>query len=153
MIWSYWSVGLTIDSKLNYSKYIQTTTHNASLKLNALWWLSKWLDPEVRLDYGQIFVLGKFSYCPWSGTSVVSYHDNIMLNMANVQKQLLWNVYEYYESCYGELFLKSKLSILEMQRYWLIATEGYKAVNKNCHLFTSKKSLRSHTLYTTLEIQ
>ncbi len=44
-------LGLIIDSKLNFSKHIQTTTQQASLKLIALWRLSKWLDLEVRLDY------------------------------------------------------------------------------------------------------
>ncbi len=57
-------LGLIIDSKLNFSKHIQTTTQKASLKLIALRRLSKRLDPEVRLDYGQTFVLSKFSYCP-----------------------------------------------------------------------------------------
>ncbi len=57
-------LGLIIDSKLNFSKHVQTTTQKASLKLIALRRLSKWLDPEVRLDYGQTFVLSKFSYCP-----------------------------------------------------------------------------------------
>ncbi len=61
--------GLTIDSKLNLSKNIKTTTHKASLKLMRLRCLSKWLDPDVRLDYGCTFV----------------------------QKRLLRNIYEEYE--------------------------------------------------------
>ncbi len=50
--------------------------------------------------------------------------------MENVQKRLLRNVYEDYESLYDELLLKSKLATLEVQIYRFIATEVYKAVNK-----------------------
>ncbi len=117
-------LGLIIDSKLNFSKHIQTTTQKASLKLIAIQRPSKWLDPEIRLDYGQSFVLSKFSYCPlvWH---FYSRHD--VLIMENVQKRLLRNV---CESSYDELLLKSKLATLEVQRYRFIATEAYKAVNK-----------------------
>ncbi len=55
-------------------------------------------------------------------------HD--VLIMENVQKRLLRNVYEDYESSYDELLLKSKLATLEVQRYSFIATEVYKTVNK-----------------------
>ncbi len=118
---------LIIDSKLNFSKHIQTTTQKASLKLIALRRLSKRLDPEVRLDYGQTFVLSKYLYCHlvWH---FCSHHD--VLIMENVQKRLLRNVYEDYESSYDELLLKSKLATLEVQRHRFIATEVYKAVNK-----------------------
>ncbi len=63
-----------------------------------------WLDPEVRLDYGQTFVLSKSSYCPlvWH---FCSHHD--VLIMENVQRRLLTNVYEDYESSYDELLLKA----------------------------------------------
>ncbi len=49
--------------------------------------------------------------------------------MENVQKRLLRNVYEDYESSYDELLLKSKLATLEVQRYRFIASEVYKALN------------------------
>ncbi len=45
------------------------------------------------------------------------------------------NVYEDYESSYDELFLKSKLAILDVQRYRFIATEVYKAVNKHSPIY------------------
>ncbi len=63
--------------------------------------------PEVRLDYGQTFVLSKFSYCTlvWH---FCNRHD--VLIMENVQKRPLRNVYEDYESSYDELLLKSKLA-------------------------------------------
>ncbi len=120
-------LGLTIDSKLNLSKYIQTTTHKAALKLNLLWRLSKWVELEVRLYYCQTFVLSKFSYCPlvWY---FYSRHD--VLSMETVQKWLLRNVYEDYVLPYNELFLKSKLSTWELQIYWFLTTEDFKTVNK-----------------------
>ncbi len=49
--------------------------------------------------------------------------------MENVQKRLIRNVYEDYESSYDELLLKSKLATLEVQRYRFIASEVYKALN------------------------
>ncbi len=50
--------------------------------------------------------------------------------MENVQKRLLRNIYEDYESSHDELLLKSKLDTFEVQRYRFIATEVYKDVNK-----------------------
>ncbi len=50
--------------------------------------------------------------------------------MENLQKQLLRNIYEDYESSYDELLLKKKLDTSEVQIYRFIATEIYKAVNK-----------------------
>ncbi len=51
--------------------------------------------------------------------------------MENVQKRLLRNVYEDYESSYDELLLKSKFSTSEVQRYRFIVTEVYESVNKH----------------------
>ncbi len=129
---------LIIDSKLNFSKHIQTTTHKASLKLIALQWLSRWLDPEVRLDYGQTFDLRQFSYCPlvWH---FYSHHD--VLIMENVQIWLLRNVYDDYESTYDALLLKRKLATLEVQRYRFIATEVCKAVNKLTPIYIYPRTL------------
>ncbi len=62
-----------------------------------------------------------------------SHHD--VLIMENVQKRLLRNFYEDYESSYDELLLKNKLATLEVQRYRFIATEVYEAVIKRTPIY------------------
>ncbi len=57
-------MGIVIDDKLTFHQHVKKMTINAALKLNALRRQSKWLDPEVRLDYGRTFVLSSFQYCP-----------------------------------------------------------------------------------------
>ncbi len=57
-------LGIVIDDKLTFHQHVKKITNNAALKLNALQRLLKWLDPEVRLDYGRTFVLSSFQYCP-----------------------------------------------------------------------------------------
>ncbi len=60
--WTSW--GIVIDDKLTFHQHVKKITSNEALKLNALWRKSKWLDPEVKLDYGMTFVLNSFQYCP-----------------------------------------------------------------------------------------
>ncbi len=53
-------LGIVIDDKLTFHEHVKKMTSNAALNLNALRRQSKWLDPEIRLDYGRIFVLNSF---------------------------------------------------------------------------------------------
>ncbi len=100
-------------------------TSNTALKLNVLERHSKWLDPEVRLDYGRTFVLSSFQYCPlvWYFCSRVD-----MLAEEHLQKRMVRMVYEDYDSPYGDLLAKCQLTTQECQRSRTLATEVYKAV-------------------------
>ncbi len=57
-------LGIIIHDKLTFHHHVKKMTNNAALKLNALQRQSKWLDPEVRLDYGRTLVNSSFQYCP-----------------------------------------------------------------------------------------
>ncbi len=87
---------------------------------------SKWLDPEVRLDYGRTFVLSSFKYCllVWYFCS-----RSDMLVVERVQKRMLTMVYEDYDSLYEDLLAKCHMSTQKCQRSRTLSTEVYKAVN------------------------
>ncbi len=82
---------IVIDNKLTFHQHVKKMTSNAALKLNALRRQSKWLDPEVRLDYVRTFVLSSFQYCP-----LVWYFCNWADKLAveHIQKCMLRMVYE-----------------------------------------------------------
>ncbi len=119
-------LGIVISDKLTFHQHVKTMTSNAALKLNALQRQSKWLDPEVRLDYGRTFVLSSFQYCPlvWY---VSCWTD--MLAVEHIQKHMLRIVYEDYDSPYEDLLAKCHMSTNESQRSRTLAIEVYKAVN------------------------
>ncbi len=79
-------LGIVIDDKLTFHQHVKKMITNANLKLNALRRQSKWLDPEVRLDYGRTFVISSFQYCPlvWY---FCSWAD--MLAVECIQKRML----------------------------------------------------------------
>ncbi len=59
---------MIIDDKLSFGQHVKKIIHKAALKLNALRRQSKWLDQDVRLEYGRTFVLNAV---PWSGIFAV----------------------------------------------------------------------------------
>ncbi len=72
-------------------------TNSAALALNVLQRKSKWLDPEVSLDYCRTFVLSNFQYCNliWYFCSQAD-----MMAVERIQKCMLKMVYENYDSAY-----------------------------------------------------
>ncbi len=94
-------------------------TSNTALKLNALQRQSKWIDPEVWLDYGRTFVLNSFQYCPlfWYFCS-----QSDMLAVEHIQEHMLRMIYEDY-------LAKCHMSTQECQRSRTLTTEVHKAVN------------------------
>ncbi len=67
-------LGLIIDDRLSFGQHVKKIIHKTALKLNALQRQSKWLDQDVRLDYGRTFVMSysvTSSTVPWSGIFAV----------------------------------------------------------------------------------
>ncbi len=110
-------LGIVIEDKLTFHQYVKKMTTNADLKLNALRRHSKWLDPDVRLDYGRIFVLSSFQYCP------------LVWYFCSRADMLAVEVYEDNDSPYDDLLAKCHMSTQEYQRFRTLTTEVYKAVN------------------------
>ncbi len=106
-------LGIVIDDKLTFHQHVKKMTTNAALKLKALRRQSKWIDPEVRLDYDRTFVLSSFQYCPliWYFCSRAD-----MLDVEHIEKCMLRMVYEDYDSPYEDLLAKFHISTQECQR-------------------------------------
>ncbi len=91
-------LGIVIDDKLIFSQHVKKITNSAALKLNVLW---RWLDPEVRLDYGRTCVLSSFQYClllwyffSWANVLTVEHIQKHMLRM--VMKAITLPMRIYY---------------------------------------------------------
>ena len=119
-------LGITVDRKLNFSQHVEKIVKKAALKLNALRRKSKWLDTDVKKDYGRTFVLSNFTYCP-----MVWYFCNQSDKNAieKIQERLLRLVHNQYDMSYDQLLEKSSMSSLELQRTRTLAIEVYKSVN------------------------
>ncbi len=100
-------LGIVIDDELTFHQHVKMMTTNAALKLNALRRQSKWLDPEVRLDYGRTFVLSSFQYCSlvWYFCSRGIYRADI-LAVEHIQKCKLRIFYEDHDSPFENLLTK-----------------------------------------------
>ncbi len=88
-------LAIVIDDKVTFHHHVKKITNDAALRLIALQRQSKWLEPEVRLDFGRTFVLSSFQYCPlvWY---FCSWADMLVLEC--IQKCMLRMVYQYYDS-------------------------------------------------------
>ncbi len=120
-------LGMIIDDKLSFGQHVKKIIHKAALKLNALRHQSKWLDQDVRLEYGRTFVLSNFQYCPlvWY---LCSRSD--VLALEQIQKRILRIVLEDYESSYEDLLSKCGMSMLKIQRARTLAIEVYKSIHQ-----------------------
>ncbi len=110
------------------SNILKRYIHKAVLKLNTLQHQSKWLDQDVRLEYGRTFGLSNFQYCPhvWY---FCSRRD--VLALERIQKRMLrMMVLKDYESSYEDLLSKCDVSMLEIQRARTLAIEVYKSIHQ-----------------------
>ncbi len=53
-------LGVIIEDRLSFGHHVKNILHKAALKINALQWQSKWLDQNVKLDYGRTCVQSNF---------------------------------------------------------------------------------------------
>ncbi len=74
-------LGLIIDDRLSFGHHVKKIIHKANLKLTALRHQSKWLDQDIRLEYGS---------------------QSGVLALAWIQKCMLRVVLEDYELSYED---------------------------------------------------
>ncbi len=95
----------------------------------------KWLDPEVRLDYGRTFILSSFQYCPlaWYFCSRAG-----MPAVEHLFKNACWWWFIKIDSSYDDLLAKCHISTQECQWSGTLPTEVYKEVNGMTPNFTQE---------------
>ena len=120
------SLGLEIDSKLNFDKHISKLCSKSAGQLNALIRLKKYLRFEERKVLINSFIYSNFNYCPlvWHFCSKESTKK-----IENIQKRALRFLLEDYESDYETLLKKSGKCTMEIKRIRSLALEIFKTLH------------------------
>ena len=98
------ALGVTIDSKLNFSEHITIICKKAARQLNALARISHYLNPNSRMILYNSFVMSNLNYCPnvWH---FCGKGNNEKLE--KIQERALRILYRDYASSYDELITQS----------------------------------------------
>ncbi len=118
--------------------------------LNTLRHHSKWLDHDVRLDYGRTFVLSNFQYCPlvWYFCS-----RSDVLALEQTQKCMLRMVLEDYEPSYEELLSKCGMSMLETQNARNLTIDVYKSIHQMTPIYIQIMTLMFNIKVTPYDLR
>jgi hypothetical protein len=115
-------LGVTIDFELKFNSHISNICKQASMQLNVLKRLGKYLDKLGKLTIYHSFILSNFNFCP------LSYHFCSEANtnkIEKIQERALRFIYNYYNSTYENLLIVSKLPTLKVRRLRTMAIEVY----------------------------
>ena len=98
------TLGVTIDSKLNFSEHVTIICKKAARQLNALARISRYLNPNSRIILYNSFVMSNLNYCPnvWH---FCGKGNNEKLE--KIQERALRILYRDYASSYDELITQS----------------------------------------------
>ena len=121
------ALGVTIDSKLNFSEHISELSKKAARQLNALARISNCLDINSRKIIYQSFVASNFNHCP------LVWHFCGKINNSKLEKiheRALKIIYRDYESTYNDLITKSNSSTLLLSRLRKLLCEIFKSIKK-----------------------
>ena len=104
---SVFSLGLEIDSKLNFYKHISKLCNKSAGQLNALNRLIRYLGFEEKKILINSFIYDSFNYCPlvWHFCS-----KNSLNKIENIQKRALRFLFNDYESDY-KILLKKVINV------------------------------------------
>lgn len=137
-------LGVTIDNRLTFDEHISKLCKKASMQLNAIQRLSKYIGPrelEVMLNS---FIYSNFNYCPlvWHFSS-----NKSLEKIEKIHQRCLRLVLNDYDSDYKTLLEKSSKDTMKLRRIKALAIEIYKTINdlnpsfmKN--IFTSKTNAK-----------
>ena len=119
-------LGLTIDDRLTFEEHISTLCKRASLQLNAISRLQKYMNQKEKEAIINSFIYSNFNYCPlvWHFCSCKSSHK-----IEQIQKRCLRIILNDNESDYETLLEKSNKETMTVKRMRTIATEIFKTIN------------------------
>ena len=120
-------LGVTIDSRLNFSLHISNCCRKAARQLNALARISKYLDPASRKVIYNSFVISNFTYCPLVWHFCGKKNNN---KIEKIQERALRILYKDNVSTYGELTDKADSSTMLISRLKVLALETFKSMQE-----------------------
>ena len=119
-------LGTEIDNQLNFYQHISKLCSKATMQLNAICRLAKFMGNKEKIAMINSFVYCSFNHCPltWYFCSCESSQK-----IEKIQKRCLRLVLDDYESDYGNLIKKNGTTTVEIKRLRTLATENFKTIN------------------------
>ena len=119
-------LGINIDNKLKFDDHISELCKKASMQLNAISRLQKFMGQKEKEAIITSFIYSNFNYCPlvWHFCSCKSSQK-----IEQIQKRCLRIILNDYTSDYETLLEKSGKPSMEIKRIRTLAIEIFKTVN------------------------
>ena len=118
-------LGITIANKLNFEDHISELCKKASMQLNAIIRLQRFMGKEQKEAVINSFTFSNFNYCP------LVWHFSLCKSSQKIEKlQLcLRIIYNDYSSDYQTLLKLSQKPSMEIKRLRNLALEIFKTIN------------------------
>ena len=118
-------LGVTLDSSLKCNTHISNLCSKASILINAMKRIEKYLDTDCRISMYKSFISSIFSYCPVSWMLCGKQNSD---KLEKLQERALRFVFSYYTSPYSDLLKRGNFLSLSALRIRYLAIEMYKCV-------------------------
>ena len=119
-------LGITIDTKLDFSKHVSTLCRKASQKLHALARILNFMSHDKLRLLMKAFIESQFGYCPL----VWMFHSRTLNNRINrLHERALRLVYKEPILTFEELLRKDNSFTIHHRNLQKLATEMYKIKN------------------------
>ena len=115
-------LGVTVDTKLTFTRHVDELCSKAGKKINMLRRLANVLTMEAKCLLFQSFILSHFNFCPvvWHYCSMTD-----LRKVENIQKRALKIVFDDYSATYLQLRQKGDRPLLYVERLRSIAIEMF----------------------------
>ena len=119
-------LGVEIDSKLTFSKHIETLCSKVNKKVSAFARLNNYISREQALTVCNAVILSNFNYCPliW-----LFCNKGANKEIDRTHKRALRILYEDYESSFETLLARSGSNSMHIKNLQKLMTEIYKSMN------------------------
>ena len=121
------TLGVHIDSQLNFNHHVSQICVKAARQLNALRRLSKYLNASCRMAIYKSFVTSTFDYCPVSWIFCGKSNSS---KLEKLNERALRIVFNDYNSTYENILREAKALSLSMLRLKYMIIEVYKCIYK-----------------------
>ena len=118
-------LGITIDHELKFDDHVNYLCKKASLKLNALACIARFMNVSKKRIIMKSFIESRFGYCPL----IWMLHSRGLNNKINhIHKRSLRTTYNDKSSSYSELFTKDRSVTIHHRNIRALAIEIYKVI-------------------------
>ena len=139
------NLGIILDNKLKFDKYVESICQKVSRKLNALARVTNYVELPKRRILMNAFFKPQFNYCP----AVWMFHIRSLNNKINrLHERCLRIIYNDKHSNFEELLVKDNSVSIHHNNIHTIAIEIYKVANGICpEIMNDIFKLRESTHY------